>query len=126
MSNWEETALAYVTYGRTQSEELFWAFEAATMMAFLQRWDDLWELTLCAIALTPESDNEALAFIAAGSLEDLIRYAAPELESRIMEQIRIDAKFRKTLTGAWARQERADFWRNVTPLLYEFPTEPLT
>lgn len=121
----EQIAAAYVEYGRTQSSDLFWAVEAATLMAFEQRWDELWELTLVAIAICPSEDETGLSFVAAGPLEDLIRYAAPLVQERIVEQIRQDPKFRRTLTGAWARAERSDFWRDITPLLYEYRTEPL-
>ena len=122
----DDVAAAYIEYGRTRSPDLFWAFEAATMLAFEQRWDDLWALTLRAIELSPFADTEALCFIAAGPLEDLIRYAAPVVQDRIVGRIEKDPKFRRTLTGAWARAERADFWREITPLLYLYPTDPLS
>lgn len=121
----DQIAAAYAEYGGTQSPEHFWAVEAATMLAFEQRWDALWDLTLRAIALTPSDDTAALCFIAAGPLEDLIRYAAPVIQDRVIHQIRVDPRFRRTLTGAWARAEREEFWREITPLLYEFPTDPL-
>jgi hypothetical protein len=121
----DEVAAAYCEYGRSQSEDLFWAFETVTMLAFQQRWDDLWQLTLRAIDITAFADTATLCFIAAGPLEDLVRYAAPVIRERVLQQIRSDAKFRRTLTGAWARKEREEFWREITPLLYEYPTEPL-
>ena len=121
----DDVAAAYIEYGRTQSSELFWAFEATKLLAFEQRWDELWALTLRAIELVPFEDTEALCFVAAGPLEDLIRYAAPIVQERIFRRIEEDPKFRRTLTGAWARSERPEFWREVTPLLYRYPTEPL-
>jgi len=122
----DDVAAAYVEYGRTQSPDDFWAFEAVTLLAFEQRWDDLWALTLRAIELSAFDDSAALCFIAAGPLEDLIRYAAPIVQDRVIGRIRTDAKFRRTLTGAWARAERPDFWREITPLLAQYPTEPLS
>ena len=121
----DDTVLAYAEYGRTQSMDHFWAVELSIHLAFLQRWDDLWEFTIRAIELTPYEDVAALSFIAAGPLEDLIRYAAPVIKDRVVQQIRTDSKFRRTLTGAWARQERDALWRDITPLLYEFRTDPL-
>src|SRR6185436_4515814 len=101
----DDVAAAYIEYGRTQSPEMFWACEAATMLAFEQRWDDLWALTLRAIELSPFEDAAALCFIAAGPLENLIRYAAPAVQDRIVGRIQTDPKFRRTLTGVWARAE---------------------
>lgn len=121
----DETALAYIEYGRTQSMDHFWAVELVTTLAFLQRWDDLWEFTLRSIELTEFEDVPALCFIAAGPLEDLVRYAAPVIKDRVVAQIPKDAKFRRTLTGTWAREERAEFWSEITPLLYHYHTEPL-
>ena len=121
----DDVAAAYIEYGRTQSPDLLWAFEAVTLLAFEQRWEELWTLTLRAIELVPFEDTEALCFVAAGPLEDLIRYAAPIVQERIVRRIEEDPKFRRTLTGAWAREERPDFWSEVTPLLYRHRTEPL-
>jgi hypothetical protein len=47
------------------------------------------------------------------------------LNYAIVDRIRVDPKFRRVLTGVWARQERKDFWDRITPLLYEYPTEPI-
>jgi hypothetical protein len=121
----DEFAAAYAEYGRSQSEDHFWAVEWATMLAFEQQWDRLWELTLRAIEITAAEDTAALAFIAAGPLEDLVRYAAPVVHDRVVARIRTDAKFRRTLTGVWARTERAEFWQQVEPLLREYPTDPI-
>jgi hypothetical protein len=113
----DDVARAYCEFGRTQNAELFWAFETVTLLAFSQQWDALWDVTLRAIAAT--DDEDVLSFVAAGPLEDLIRYAAPIVEERIVEQIRKDARFRRTLTGAWAREEQKEFWARVLPLLKE-------
>ena len=121
----KELAAAYAEYSRTLSPDLFWAFESATMLAIEERWDELWDMTLLAIDSTPYEDAETLAIIAAGPLEDVIRYAAPQFEERIAQRIPADAKFRRALTGAWARQERAAFWQRIAPLLSKFPTDPL-
>ena len=115
----------FLSYARTQSMEHFWAFEAVTELAFQQEWDELWEITLRLIELAPFEETELLAVIAAGPLEHLVRYAAPQMEERIVERITIDPKFRRVLTGVWARQERKDFWDRITPLLYEYPTQPI-
>ena len=121
----DEICNGYLSYARTGSTEHFWAFETLTLLAFEQRWDELWEITLRLIDLAPFEEKELLAIIAAGPLENLVRYAAPQVEDRIVERIRVDPKFRRVLTGVWARQERKDFWDRITPLLYEYPTQPI-
>lgn len=121
----DELVDGYLAHCRTQSEEHFWAFEIVTGLAMQQEWDELWAVTLLAIERTPADDREMLAIIAAGPLEDMVRYAAPVIEDRVVERIRADAKFRTALTGVWARAEREDFWGRITPLLYEYPTKPL-
>ena len=85
-------------------------------MTMEQRWDDLWQFSLEAIARTPNQDVSTLAFIAAGPVEDLIRYAAPAIEERVVDQIKTDPKFRRVLTGVWARRERPEFWQRITDL----------
>ena len=123
---YEEAAKAYIAYAHDQSMDHFWAVEGATTLAMEKRWDDLWHFVLIAIEQADFDDTQALALIAAGPLEDLVRYAIDEVEPRIVERVKADAKFRRVLTGVWARKERADFWYRITPLLYEYPTQPLT
>lgn len=121
----DEICRGYLSYVRTGSMEHFWAFETLTLLAFEQRWDELWDITLRLIDLAPFEETELLAVIAAGPLEDLVRYAAPQVEQRIVERIRVDPKFRRVMTGVWAREERKDFWDRITPLLYEYPTDAI-
>jgi hypothetical protein len=124
-SEWESAAAALAEWSRTQSEQTSWAFEDATTLAFEERWDDLWWLTLRALDLIAFEERAAIAVLAAGSLENLVRYAADVVEERIVAEIRRDPKFRRAMTGVWARKERADFWSRITPLLSEYPTDPI-
>lgn len=107
--------------GRKMNEML----QETTELAMTGQWEELWTLTLRLLDETPESDTEQMAAIAAGPLEDIVRYEADAFEARIAERIRADAKFRRAMTGVWAREERAEFWARMTPLLYEYPTDPI-
>jgi len=124
-AEWESAATALAEWSRTQSAESSWAQEGATTLAMEERWDDLWWLTLRALDQIAFEDRPALAVLAAGPLENLVRYAADVMEERIVAEIRRDPKFRRAITGVWARKERADFWYRITPLLYEYRTDPI-
>jgi len=121
----EEAARAFVAYARGQSPGDAWVYDGIFTLNFERRYDELWELILLVFELTPFDDTQVLAILAAGPLEDIVRYAAPEFEERIVERIKVDPKFRRAMTGVWAREERKDFWYRITPLLYEYRTEPI-
>src|SRR3954453_16764775 len=114
---WESAAAGLAEGSRTQSAEASWAFDDAMTLTFDERWDDLWWLTWCALDQIAFEDRSAIAVLAAGPLENLVRYAADTVEDRIVAEIARDPKFRRAMTGVWAREERADFWYRITPLL---------
>jgi hypothetical protein len=58
-----------------------------------------WLLALDLVAASP--DDQALAAIAAGPLEDLLCRWSDLLIDRVEAEARRDAKFRRCLTGAW-------------------------
>jgi hypothetical protein len=124
-AEWESAAAALAEWSRMQSDKTAWAWDSATTLTIEQRWDDLWWLTLRALDQIAFDDRLAIAVLAAGPLENLVRYAADVVEECIVAEIRRDPKFRRAMTGVWARQERADFWYRITPLLYEHPTDPI-
>ena len=47
------------------------------------------------------ADEQMLAYIAAGPLEDLIKWHGPQFIDRIEPQALIDPKFRRALRGVW-------------------------
>jgi hypothetical protein len=124
-ATWESAAASLAEWAHTQSDEASWAFEDSMTLAFEERWDDLWWLTLRALDQIAFEDRSAIAVLAAGPLENLVRYAADAVEERIVAEIVRNPKFRRAMTGVWARKERADFWARITPLLAEYPTDPL-
>ena len=125
MATFEEAARAFVAYAKGRSPDDFWAFEGIVTLNFEQRYDELWQFVLLALELTSFDDTQVLAVIAAGPLEDIVRYSAPDFEERIVARIKADPKFRRAMTGVWCREERKDFWDRITPLLYEYPTESI-
>jgi hypothetical protein len=61
---------------------------------------------LALVELAP--DDAALAYVAAGPLEDLVREHLERFADRLVEQARRDPRFRDALKGVWG-------WENVDP-----------
>ena len=83
----ESAATALAEWSRTQSEQTSWACEEAATLAMEQLWDDLWWLTLRALDQIAFEEREAIAILAAGPLESLVRYAADVVEERIVVSV---------------------------------------
>ena len=67
------------------------------------RVDQAWALVLALVERAP--DDEALAFVAAGPLEDIVRRHGDEFADRIVDRARQDSKFRSALKGVWGWDE---------------------
>ncbi len=61
--------------------------------------EDAWPLVLALIERAP--DDEALAYVAAGPLEDLVRHYPQTFADRLVENTRRDPRFRAALAGVW-------------------------
>jgi hypothetical protein len=61
--------------------------------------DQAWPLILALIEQAPS--DEALAYVAAGPLEDLIHAHGAEFGDRIVDQARRDPRLRQALGGVW-------------------------
>lgn len=70
--------------------------------------DRAWPIILTLVAEAP--GDEALAFVAAGPLEDLIQKHGDAFADRIVERAQADARFRSALRGVWG-------WENVSESL---------
>jgi hypothetical protein len=90
----EELIAAYLRCSATKDDASFWAFERIQQYVSKDP-KRAWELTLQLIAAAP--DSNALAYVAAGPLEDLL-YARGELFIDELEQLaRCDPKFLSAL-----------------------------
>lgn len=58
-----------------------------------------WPIILALVEAAP--NHEAIAFVAAGPLEDLVQNYGDEFGDRIVERARDDAAFRSALRGVW-------------------------
>lgn len=61
--------------------------------------DRAWPIILALIEHAP--DDEALAFVATGPLEDLIHRHGQRIGDQIVEQARRDPRFRQALGDVW-------------------------
>lgn len=72
--------------------------------------EEAWPVILALLERAP--DDLAIAFVAAGPLEDLIRDHGPRFLDRLEAQARTSARFRGALSGVWG-------WEDMTPELPE-------
>ena len=92
-----QTWIVYHTDTKANSE-LFWAWEQVNE-AVQNSPEEGWPLILALVDSAP--NDPILANVAAGPLEDLIVQHGEQFIERIEVMARQNAKFRKSLTGAW-------------------------
>ena len=61
--------------------------------------EEVWPIIVALVDRAP--NDEALGFVAAGPLEDLIRRHGQQFEDRLVERARRDRRFRQALRGVW-------------------------
>lgn len=101
-----EIAAAYLAYAKDQGEANQWAADSVMDLTYEDRWDDLWDIILAMSRDPADVDVGALAFVAAGPVEDLICKAGPAYIDRILHEAKSNARLGRLLTGVWLR--RAD------------------
>jgi hypothetical protein len=74
--------------------------EQIEMLHTLTEPERAWPVILALIEAAP--NEEALAFVAAGPLEDLIQSHGNDFADRIIERARRDPRFRSALRDVWA------------------------
>lgn len=85
-------------YNYAGDKNYFWAFEEvqALLSADVER---AWKITCEMIRIT--ADESALAYIAAGPLEDLLKYHGATFIDRVERLAQNDPHFRSALMGVW-------------------------
>ena len=76
----------------------FWAWEAVNALVREQP-ERAWSMILRLVELSP--DDRVLANVAAGPLEDLLKFQPYAFIDRVENRARTDAKFRRCLSGVW-------------------------
>jgi hypothetical protein len=72
----------------------------------------LWTIIKALVAAAP--DENALSYIGAGPLEDLLSKYGERFIELIEQQAAVDAKFRFCLAGAWQNRMSDELWQRVT------------
>lgn len=103
----------YLEYGRTEREDLFWAWEEVTNLV-LYAPHEAWPFVLQLIGLAPD---ESLAYVAAGPLEDFLCEHGDAFLSALRSAAENDARLRQALCGVWGKNRmNAIVWDEVQRL----------
>jgi hypothetical protein len=99
---------AYFRQYRNGGETDFWAFEeVGKRVTFGNDEEDAWAVM---IALVEAADDESLAYVGAGPLEDLVRRFGTDLILRIEKTARTNLKFRECLGSIWLSEGALPDW----------------
>jgi hypothetical protein len=93
-----DLATAYFAYQRSHEDALAWAWEAVNVSGFEEPERKL-EQILALLAVAP--DDWQIGLLAAGPLEDLVRYRGSAVIDRIAGEARHDPRLRQALDGIW-------------------------
>ena len=95
----DDLARAYVEYSKTHEEGLSWAWEEVDRIVHSADAASAWTV-LVGLVEAASGDTDALAFIGAGPLEDLVRLHAVPLLDRAEEEARRNPAFAEALRVA--------------------------
>jgi len=88
----------YLQNHATGSQDDFWAFEEVSEIIRSGDLDKAWNITLLLLQKAPD---EALGYIAAGPLEDIIDGYGNEALDRVEEVCNRDLRLQFALSGVW-------------------------
>jgi len=89
----------YLRNHATHRDEDFWAWEEVTRIVQSGDLDRAWEVTL--LLLTKAETDEALSYVAAGPLEDLVDGYGDRGLDRIVQACDTDSRLQFALSGIW-------------------------
>ena len=104
----EGIAKAYLRYFEGKLESDRWSVEEVDA-AVARDPDEGWELTRVLVGMA--GSDEALAYVAAGPLEDLLRRHGPAVIGRVEDESRRNDQLRLALSGVWIAPEDPVFGR---------------
>ena len=96
--NQEKVADAYLSYYKTKQIEDWWAVEEINNLVAHDA-DKGWRIT--SLLINKALSDEALAYVAAGPLEDLLKKQGAAVIDRIEEESRKNDRLRLALSGVW-------------------------
>jgi Family of unknown function (DUF6869) len=121
MKNAEEIADAYLSHFRVKSPEAEWALDAVQDFTLHKRWEEVWQVILAIARRDTELETEALAYVAAGPLEDLVCRAGAEFIERVEHEAKFNHQFGRLLTGVWLYSAQPAVRERVAKFCRAFP-----
>ena len=88
----------YLRYYARRQEADRWAWETLETLVDHDP-DEAWRITCLLVDKT--TSNEALAYVAAGPLEDLLKKHGPTIIDRVEDECRRNSRFQDALSGVW-------------------------
>ncbi|HTP26247.1 MAG TPA: hypothetical protein VMK12_11375 [Anaeromyxobacteraceae bacterium] len=114
--------LRYQTVALTRDERALDGhpdFDAVMATSALARNQPAAAISFIQGVLCRTEDEELLAILAAGPLEDLLVYHGPEVIERIENLSRNDDKFRQLLFGVWRNEIDSSTWNRLEAIRTE-------
>lgn len=96
-----------------------WPSRLLDQLIFEGRPEDAWPLVVELVEQAPSED--ALGYVAAGPLEDLIQQHGDAFADRTIERARADQRWRSALLGVWGWQDVSEPFRRTIYAVLEVP-----
>jgi hypothetical protein len=112
----EEVVDAYLRQHTLKRDEDFWAFNEVDRLVCSDPWVG-WRITYMLIKKAPT--DEALAYVAAGPLEDLLEIHGMAIIDEVTKVARADKRLQLALSGVWM-ERNIPVWNRWHELIEEF------
>jgi hypothetical protein len=113
----DELIETYFRRHRDHKPQDHWAWQSVFNTIQNDSLEDGWDLTIALLAAAPS--KKALAFVAAGPLENLLGRHGLKLLSRVKAQATADTRFRYALAAVYLREE-AEFYNALLSLVCQY------
>ena len=117
----EDIAHAYIKYCHKNDGAYEWSSSATIDIWLDARWPDLWDLVKTISLTLYDIDDQTLALIAAGPLEDLLAKAGPTYIDQVIAEAKLNPRLAVMLTGVWRNSMEADVWEKVVNFCRKVP-----
>src|ERR1700677_4481122 len=94
----EQVVDSYLRHYAFKEEQDFWAFDEVNQIV---RRDPAAGLRLTCLLVNQTTSDEALAYVAAGPLEDLLTFHGPLFIDHVAVAARADERLQLALSGVW-------------------------
>ncbi len=112
----DDAAEIYLRYYHQKNAEDSWILEKADVL-LNNNIDEVWEITRAVIEKAPS--NEALAYVAAGPLEDLLRTYGHMVIERVEQEAAKSEKFVLALSAVWGLEPGTPIFERWYALMWK-------